>query len=127
VLDNAKRPAEAAAFAERAVSVLQQDPLATHGELAVFQGNLAIMLMKCGRFREAESGFNSALDLHRSAPKETPELSTLLHQYSVLLNKTGRRKEAKKVNALSQAMWKRLAGSVPEAGTVDVNALRVGH
>jgi tetratricopeptide (TPR) repeat protein len=101
-----KKYAEAEKTYQRVLK-LQTDHLGRHHDVALAHNDLAVIYTEWGNFPEAERHFKEALELWRTRwdmPMRTEDEAVTLHNYSALLEKTGRSAEAKEMEAKADAI-----------------------
>ena len=82
----------------RVLELQEKRGLANHHDIGIQHNDLGVVLTEAGRYPAAESEFKTALqkwEKHWPMPMQTEDYAVTLHNYAVLLQKTGRAADAK--------------------------------
>ncbi|HEV3409639.1 MAG TPA: tetratricopeptide repeat protein [Chthoniobacterales bacterium] len=111
-----KKYAEAEKIYQRVLK-LQEDRMGKHYDVALTHNDLGVIYSESGQFEKAEKHFKEALEMWRTLwdrPYRDEDEAVAMHNYAVLLEKTGRAAEAKAMEAkaeeIMQAKEKMLGG-----------------
>ena len=119
------RSAESCALMERAVAVIEADSGPTHPALARVLNNLASTYADLGLREKADAAFRRSLDIAVAGfGEEHSQYGIMLHNYAGFLRDTGRKSEAKKLEAHSKEVLRDGARRNGAGMTVDVSAFR---
>jgi tetratricopeptide (TPR) repeat protein len=86
---------------------LQLDRMGRHYDVALTHNDLGVIYTESGQFDKAEPHFKEALELWRTLwdrDYRDEDEAVAMHNYAVLLEKTGRAVEAKEMEARAQAI-----------------------
>ena len=98
-----KRFAEARDLYSQALTIWQTNLPPTHPDIAFALHNLGVLEMELNQLGEAEAHLQQALELSASLPPEHPMFSAIYDAYAALMKKTGRKQEAKQLEASARA------------------------
>jgi tetratricopeptide (TPR) repeat protein len=120
-----KRSAESCALMERAVALIEADSGPTHPALARILNNLAATYADLGLREKADAFFRRSLDIALAGfGEEHPQYGIMLHNYADFLSETGRKSEARKLEAHSKEVLRESARRNGTGMTVDVSSFR---
>lgn len=86
---------------------LQEDRMGRHYDVALTHNDLGVIYTETGQFDKAEPHFKEALEMWRTLwdrEYRDEDEAVAMHNYAVLLEKTGRAAEAKEMEAKAQAI-----------------------
>lgn len=111
-----KKYAEAEKVYQRVLK-LQEDRMGKHYDVALTHNDLGVLYTEAGQFDKAEPHFKQALEMWRTLwdrEYRDEDEAVVMHNYSILLERTGRAAEAKewesKALAIMEAKRKMLGG-----------------
>jgi len=84
----------------RVLELQEKRGLANHHDIGIQHNDLGVVLTEAGKYPAAESEFKAAMqkwEKHWPMPMQTEDYAVTLHNYAVLLQKTGRANEAKEM------------------------------
>lgn len=86
---------------------LQEDRMGRHYDVALTHNDLGVIYTESGQFDKAEPHFKEAIEMWRTLwdrEYRDEDEAVAMHNYAVLLEKTGRAAEAKEMEAKAQAI-----------------------